>query len=81
MHSQWNGLVSIAIESIAYQWITNRRGSRQSTGPGKRPGVLGDVHYNDGQVVKSPGGAIMLSCVTGGAELEPTARIAHNAKT
>ena len=36
IHSQWIGLVSNALESIAYQWIGNDRATRPAAGRGKR---------------------------------------------
>ena len=71
----WNGLVSKALPSIAYQWISNDRAVRRVGENDKR--VRRSVHYNGCNQSDQQEVITIPRCVACGAELEPPVRAPH----
>ena len=72
-----DGLISMAIKCNPYQWITNHRAARRTTGSGKRQTRPDIFSLQCRQEVKPPGDEIIPSCGACGAELEPPVRAPH----
>ena len=74
----WIGLVSIALESIAYQCNLSL-----AKAPSRHPSrerdrrVRGWFHYNSGKATNHPEVRTMPKCAFCGAELEPPVRVPH----
>ena len=77
IHSQWVGLVSIANQFIAYQWMAIDCSALRATGPGKRQTSRGVCSLQFRQPVIPPGGERIPSCLACGSELEPPVRTPH----
>ena len=82
MHSQWNGLVCNALLSIPFHTMdSNRLLSAEGNGLGKTTNESGGAFTttpdNSGNATNHLAVRTMLSCVAGGAQLEPPVHAPH----